>query len=283
MLCSFISHLLESPGGAKLFPSISATIRIMNSPTISVITATYNSAATLRDCLASVSLQSYSNIEHIIVDGASTDKTLQIASEYSNRISRLISEPDNGIYDALNKGIAVATGDIIGFLHSDDQLANDGVLEQITKAFDDPEVSGVYGDLLYVDEKNGVRIIRHWKSKPYSRRDLARGWMPPHPTLYVRRDWFTKIGGFDTSYRIAADYLSVLRLFSSPDFKATYIPEVLVKMRVGGVSNRSFKSITHKSKEDWRALRECGISPVQAAISLMLKNFSKLPQFVSKK
>ncbi len=251
--------------------------------TISVITATYNSAATVQECLTSVALQSHPDIEHIIVDCASTDKTLQIASEHIDRIARLISEPDTGIYDALNKGLAVATGDVVGFLHSDDKLANSRVLEKIATAFENPEISAVYGDLVYVDNKDDASVIRHWKSKPYSRGDLARGWMPPHPTLYVRRDWYAQVGGFDTSYRIAADYLSILRLFSSPDFKATYVPEVLVKMRLGGVSNRSLKTITQKSKEDWRALRECGVSPAQTAISLLLKNFRKLPQFVSKK
>lgn len=251
----------------------------MNSVTISVITATFNSTGTLHDCLASVARQSYPNVEHIIIDGASTDNTLEIIRAHINGISRFISEPDSGIYDALNKGIALATGHVVGFLHSDDQLANDHVLDEIAKQFEDPNVSAVYGDLAYVDKANIKRIIRLWKSKPYAPNDLKKGWMPPHPTLYIRREWYERIGGFDTNYRISADYLSVLRLFSAPSFKATHIPNVLVKMRVGGVSNRSLKTISQKSREDWLALRECGFTHTQAAITLLQKNFSKLPQF----
>jgi len=252
----------------------------MNSVTISVITATYNSAKTLPSCLASLASQSYPALEHIIIDGASIDNTIEIAKGSGNRISKMISEPDDGIYDALNKGIATATGDVVGFLHSDDQLTHSRVLETIAEQFQDPGISAVYGDLVYVHQDDDARVIRNWKCKPFEPGDLSRGWMPPHPTLYVRRGWYERIAGFDTSFRIAADYLSVLRLFTSPDFKAIYIPDVLVKMRVGGVSNRSLKTIIQKSAEDWRALRDCGFPPQNAAVALLLKNFSKLPQLL---
>lgn len=247
--------------------------------TISVVTATWNCATTLPDCLASVARQNYANKEHLVIDGASTDGTLDIVNQHIDQIATFKSERDNGIYDALNKGIKLATGDVVGFLHADDLYASDDVLSKIAKAFEDFKVCAVYGDLEYVSQQDTSKVIRRWRSKPFVPQDLGWGWMPAHPTLYVRRDWYSKIGGFDISYRIAADYLSVLKLFSQLDFKAVYIPDVLVTMRLGGASNKSAKAIVKKSKEDWRALRSCNFSVPGALRAIAWKNLSKLAQF----
>lgn len=251
-----------------------------NNLTISVVTATWNCANTLPDCLASVARQTYTNREHVVVDGASIDGTIDVIKRHIDQIVKFKSEPDKGIYDALNKGIQLATGDVVGFLHADDLYASDDVLSKIAQAFEDPTVCAVYGDLKYVSQKDTSKVIRHWHGKPFNQRDLGLGWMPAHPTLYVRRDWYSMIGGFDVNYRIAADYLSILKLFTQPAFKTQYLPEVLVTMRLGGASNKSIKAIIQKSKEDWRALRSCNFSVPNALRAIAWKNLRKLTQFV---
>lgn len=248
----------------------------MTLPRISIITATYNCAATLGDALDSVATQNYSNYEHVLIDGASKDGTLALLESRRGQIATLISEPDRGIYDALNKGIHNATGDVVGFLHADDVYADARVLERIAAAFANPSVTAVYGDLQYVNKQDTNSIVRYWQAGPYSRRKLDWGWMPPHPSLYVRREAYARIGGFNTQYRIAADYDSILKLFTLPDFKVVYIPEVLVKMRVGGASNRSLENILRKSREDYAVLQRSGVGGVGA---LLWKNLSKLGQF----
>jgi glycosyltransferase involved in cell wall biosynthesis len=247
--------------------------------TISIVTATWNCAKTLPDCLASVARQNYVNWEHVIVDNASTDGTIHVINQHIDQIATFKSERDKGIYDALNKGIRLSIGDVVGFLHADDLYASDDVLFKIAQAFEDPDVCAVYGDLEYVSQQDTSKVIRRWQSKPFNQRDLGWGWMPAHPTLYVRRDWYSKISGFDISYRIAADYLSILKLFTQPDFNTVYIPDVLVKMRLGGASNKSVKAIVNKSKEDWRALRSCNLSLLGALRAIAWKNLSKLRQF----
>lgn len=247
---------------------------------ISVITATHNSAATLQGTLDSIARQSYERIEHIIIDGASTDDTIAIVQKNRKRIAIFKSESDTGIYDALNKGIRLASGEIIGFLHSDDFFASEDSVADIASAFEDPSVCGVYGDLEYVRAGDTSKVIRRWKGKRFAKRDLYYGWMPAHPTLYIRKEWYLKIGGFDTSYRIAADYLSIVQLFSDPSFNTAYIPKVLVAMRTGGASNRSFKAILSKIFEDYQALQACGFSGIQASATLIQKNLRKLPQLL---
>jgi glycosyltransferase involved in cell wall biosynthesis len=242
---------------------------------ISVITATYNCAATIEDCLRSVASQSHGDREHIIIDGASTDGTADILRRTSD--VRFVSEPDRGIYDALNKGIAAASGEIIGFLHADDLYADDKVLEAIAGAFEDPAVDAVYGDLVYVQKADTRRVVRYWRSSPFRPSRLAQGWMLPHPTLYLRRSVYERFGGFDLSYRIAADYDFMLRVLGQIEGKIVYLPRVLVRMRVGGESNRSLRNIMRKSAEDLRALRSNGVGGL---LTLMLKNGSKLGQFI---
>lgn len=233
----------------------------------------------MADSLDSVARQSYAEKEHLLIDGASSDGTLDILRARRDQLSVLLSEPDKGIYDALNKGIARASGDVVGFLHADDLYAHPDVLTEVAAAFDaDPAVCAVYGDLQYVRKENVAEVVRHWKSSPFTPRRLAWGWMPPHPTLYVRREWYERIGGFDIRYRIAADYFSILGFFSQPAFKAVYLPQVMVKMRLGGASNRSLKNLIRKSREDYDALRRAGVGGVGA---LGWKNLSKLSQFVA--
>jgi glycosyltransferase len=246
---------------------------------ISVITAVFNRAGTLGEALRSVRGQIGPDIEHIVIDGGSTDGSLDILDAHKAGIAKIVSEPDGGLYDALNKGIREASGDIVGFLHADDQFASPVALARIASAFEDPAVGAVYGDLVYVKKNDVSRVVRYWRAGQYQRTQLTQGWMPPHPTFYVRRDVYSRFGTFDTRYRIAADYENMLRILWRGRVHAAYIPEVLVRMRLGGVSNVSLFNVLHKSREDYAAMRQNGIGGLQA---LLLKNVTKLPQFVTK-
>ena len=242
----------------------------------SIITAVYNRAATVAQAVESVRAQAGVDVEHVVVDGASKDGSLQVLRQLEHPGMLLRSEPDKGIYDALNKGLALATGDVLGLMHSDDFFADSQVLADVAALFADPAVDAVYGDLDYVSKDDTTRVVRHWKSGPYSPQRLAWGWMPPHPALFLRREVVERWGAYDTSYRIAADYDSILRYFGKGGIQPAYLPRVLVKMRVGGESNRSLERIVRKSREDYRALRSNGVGGVGA---LAWKNVSKLGQF----
>lgn len=244
---------------------------------ISIITATYNSEKTITDCVTSVKNQTVKP-QHLVIDGQSSDDTLQVARLISSD-TNIISEPDNGLYDAINKGIKKASGDIIGLMHSDDFFAHDKVLEKVALLFENPNIDGVYGDLDYVAASNTKKIIRHWKSGSYDKTHLKQGWMPPHPTLYLRKEVFEKWGLYDTSFQIAADYDAMLRYLWKGNINLAYLPEVMVKMRVGGASNRSIKHIIRKSQEDYKALRRNGVGGLN---TLLRKNISKLQQFIVK-
>ncbi|WP_201745161.1 glycosyltransferase family 2 protein [Aidingimonas lacisalsi] len=249
----------------------------MDSPLkMSVITACFNSEATIGEAIASLQRQSWPAVEHVVIDGASNDMTVAIARDTLGQVDKLISEPDRGIYDALNKGITHASGEVIGFLHSDDLYPHDDVLNQVASCFEDPGVGAVYGDLEYVDSDDPDRVIRYWKSGSFSPGKLKRGWMPPHPTFFMRRTLYDELGGFDLAYRIAGDYDALLRYLGSEQVSVLYLPEVLVKMRVGGASNGNLKQILRKSKEDISAMRHHGINPL---VALPYKNLSKIPQF----
>jgi glycosyltransferase len=243
---------------------------------ISVITAVRNSHHTIEDCLRSVAGQSYALREHVVVDGLSDDGTCDLLQRHQEKIDVLISERDSGIYNALNKGLANSTGDIIGFLHADDVFADADVLLRVAEAFRDRSVDVVYGDLMYVDKVDVMRAFRYWRAGVFSPSDLRAGWMPPHPTLYVRRSVYSRVGGFDETYRIAGDYDHILRIFSRQTVNPVYLPSVLVKMRVGGASNSSLRNILRKSMEDYRALRRNNIGGV---VTLALKNLRKIRQF----
>ena len=246
---------------------------------VSIITVVYNNKETIKDAIESVLSQTYENIEYIVIDGASTDGTVEVIEKYADKIDTFVSEPDKGIYDGLNKGISLATGDVIGFLHSDDLFENEYVVEKIANAFLEHNVDSIYGDLTYVKKDDVSKVIRFWKSGEFTPKKLKFGWMPPHPTFYVKRTIYEKFGAFDTSFKIAGDYDTILRFLGRERISTYYIPEVLVKMRVGGESNKSIRNLLQKSKEDLIAMKKNGVGNVG---TLIFKNLSKLPQFFKK-
>ena len=245
--------------------------------TISIITVTFNAAATLADCLDSVSGQRNIVAEHIIIDGASTDATPSILAEKKRCISRLISEPDKGIYDAMNKGLRLALGEIIGFLNADDLYASDDVLAQVRNAFSDPAVYSCYGDLIYVDTAQSEKIVRYWRAGGYDAKKFYRGWMPPHPTFFVRRQVYEKYGYFNTALGSAADYELMLRFLLKERISTVYIPEILVRMRTGGISNASLANRLRANRMDRRAWTINGLRPYPW--TLWMKPMRKISQW----
>lgn len=243
---------------------------------ISVITACFNNEATIGSTLESVAIQSYQNYEHLIIDGESTDQTLKLIRDFENPRIVCKSEPDEGIYDALNKGIQHSKGDIIGFLHADDIFEDSSILKKIAESFTDPQVYAVYGDLVYVQKDSISKVVRYWRSGTYSRSNLGRGWMIPHPTLYIRRNFYEEYGGFNKKYSISADYDLILRLLLNKSFTVIYIPQVMVRMRLGGISNRNFINIWRKSCEDFKVVRSNSIGGIY---TVALKNLLKIKQF----
>ncbi len=244
---------------------------------ISIITITYNSAASISDAIDSVLSQTYNSIEYIIVDGNSKDETVKIVKSYGNKISKFVSEPDKGIYDALNKGISMATGDIVGFMHSDDIFANKNIIQHVADGFASNQTDSLYGDLQYVYKDDTSKVLRYWKSGEFSLKQLKLGWMPPHPTLYIKRWVYEKYGGFNIDMGISADYDSMLRFLGKYKISTQYLPEVMVKMRMGGASNRSIKNIIQKSTEDWHAIKRNEFGNI---FTLMFKNLRKVTQFL---
>jgi glycosyltransferase len=220
---------------------------------VSIITAVYNNHSMIAKAIESVLSQKYIDIEYIIVDGMSTDGTLDIVESYRDKIDVLVSGRDGGIYQALNKGLSLATGDYVGFLHSDDFFANDLVISHLFSKVTGKE-DAVYGDLDYVKKDTPDEVVRHWCTGSFTPQLLKSGWMVPHPSLYVRRDVFNQLGGFDPQYKIAADYHFILRLFSRPEVVFSYVPGVVVKMRTGGASNNSIKNLFAKFIEQRRII-----------------------------
>lgn len=242
---------------------------------VTIITATFNSESTIIDALTSVRDQSYENVEHLIIDGASTDATLGLIETFGNPRCWVISSPDSGIYDALNKGLRAATGDIIGVLHSDDVFAHSDCLANVVALMAGSGADGCYADLEYVSKNNLSEVFRYWRAGSFKgRSSLVRGWMPPHPTLFVRsrlRDYCT----YNTCYKISADYDLILRLFLNENLRFEYLQETLVKMRVGGVSNKNICNILTKMSEDFTIIRAQGVGGVY---SLFLKSARKTCQ-----
>ena len=246
---------------------------------VSIVTAVLDRADTIAQAVKSVQRQSHRQLEHVIQDGGSQDGTVEIVERLTDNRTNLVSEPDLGIYDAINRGIARSTGDVVGLLHSDDFFSHEEVVARIAAAFENPEVEAVYGDLDYVSSADPDRVVRRWRAGIFSQSKLRRGWMPPHPTLYLRASVFRDYGNYDTSFEIAADYDAILRYFGAAQVRSVYLREVLIKMRVGGASNASLGHILKKSKEDLRALRRNDIGGYGA---LAFKNLSKIGQFVLK-
>lgn len=244
---------------------------------ISVITACFNSASTIEDTLRSVTGQDYPELEYIVVDGISTDETMSVVKRYESKIAKIVSEKDNGIYDALNKGIALATGDVIAILHADDVYANASVLSDVMRVFEEKNCGSVYGDLFYVDRNDTNKIIRNWKSGSYSPGLFRKGWMPPHPAFFLRREYYERFGKFNTDFKTAADYELMLRMIERHQVSIAYLPEVLVKMRVGGVSNLSLKNRIKANREDRRAWKVNNLNP--GLLTLIRKPLSKIAQY----
>ena len=244
---------------------------------ISIITTVLNSEDTIEDTILSVLGQSYTDIEYIIVDGKSTDQTIRIVNSFKERISAFISEDDRGYAEAMNKGLALATGDVVGFLHSDDIYATDGVIAEVAKAFEERDIDCLWGDLVYVSKKNPEKLIRFWRSCDYKGYLFNSGWMPPHPTFFAKRIIYEEHGYFNTHLQISADYEMMLRLLHRHKISSYYLPSVMVKMRTGGLSNRSIMNLVQKSREDYRAWR---INDLKASVPrVVAKNISKIPQF----
>ncbi|MDB4045889.1 glycosyltransferase [Amylibacter sp.] len=243
---------------------------------ISIITVVLNQKLTIEDAVKSVRKQTHNNVEHIVQDGCSVDGTIEILNKLSFSNTDFCSEPDTGIYDAINKGILRSSGDIIGLMHSDDTFASKAVLKKVSQIFSNHDVDGVFGDMQYISARKPDRIIRNWKSGEYTPKKLKKGWMPPHTTLFLRRSVFEKYGLYDTDFKIAGDYDAILRYLTKGKIKLHYIPEVLVKMQSGGKSNRSVKNILLKVMEDYRAIR---CHKVGGIGTLFFKNFTKIGQF----
>lgn len=247
---------------------------------ISVVTTSFNSAATIADTLRSVSEQSHPDIEHIIVDGGSTDGTLALIAEHGTRVAQVVSESDRGIYDAMNKGIAMATGDVVGFLNSDDVYASPTALARITEALAPGDVDAAYADLVFVAQDDLSRVVRYWTSRDYEPGLCARGWMPAHPTFYVRSEIYRRHGLFDLSFRYAADFEICLRLLDVGGLRARYVPETLVRMRVGGHSTGSLRNIVRSNLESCRACRKHGLPA--GPLFLARKLSRKIPELIRK-
>lgn len=244
---------------------------------VSVITVCYNSSETIENTIQSVVSQNYSNIEYIIVDGLSTDDTLKIVDKYKKNIARIISEKDDGIYDAINKGIAVATGSFIAILHADDFYANNDAISDVVDAFTKQNVDAVYGDLQYVDRLDTNKIKRNWISGEYQKQNFLNGWMPPHPSFFAKKECYSQYGVFNTTLKSAADYELMLRFLYKHNCSVAYIPKVLVKMRVGGKSNVSLMNRIKANREDKKAWELNGLTP--EVFTFIKKPLSKLGQF----
>jgi len=221
-----------------------------SNPKISIITVSFNSQSTIKHTIQSVASQDYQNKEYILIDGASTDWTLDIISFLKDKINYFVSEKDNGIYDAMNKGIKASSGDIIGILNSDDFYSNDQVLSKVTNIFKETDCDCLYGDLVYVDKGDARNIVRYWKSGKFSKKKLRMGWMLPHPTFFVQKEIYEKHGLYNLELKTAADYEMILRLLHNDSIKVEYLPEILIKMRIGGESNSSFINRLKGNYED---------------------------------
>jgi glycosyltransferase involved in cell wall biosynthesis len=226
---------------------------------ISIITVCYNSAATIGDTLDSVAKQNWPQVEHIVIDGASTDNTSYMVKSRGGRVTKFVSEPDKGIYDAMNKGIKLATGDIIGLLNADDFYADPDVLARVAKKFESSSIEALFGDVVFFNPNEPDKVIRRYNSGRFSPDKLAWGWMPSHPALFLRKEVYQRVGPFRTDYRIAGDFDFIVRAFGDGKLRYEYVPEVWVKMRAGGVSTGGIRSTIRLNLEVLRACRENGI------------------------
>jgi glycosyltransferase involved in cell wall biosynthesis len=246
---------------------------------VSIITVCYNSGSTIAQTLKSVASQTYPDIEYIVVDGQSKDNTLQVIKEHGSRVAILVSEKDRGIYDAMNKAIALATGDVIGFINADDFYASDDAVAQAVSALQKSCADSCYGDLCYVEQNDTSKVVRYWQSNAFEDGLFEKGWCPPHPTFFVKRSIYLAHGGFDLQYSIAADVELMARFLVVYKITSCYVPEVLIEMRMGGTTNRNLQNIITQNREIRRALRHIGLKFSWPKF-LYFKLASRLAQYV---
>jgi glycosyltransferase involved in cell wall biosynthesis len=248
--------------------------------TFSIITVVRNRADTIADTIASVAAQRHPAVAHLVIDGASTDGTLEVIGPYRDRLAQVVSEPDRGIYDAMNKGLRAAAGDVIGFLNADDVYADDRVLGDVAALFEDTDVEAVYGDLVYVSADDPSKVVRFWKSRDYRPGLFRTGWMPAHPTFFARRSVYERYGGFDLSYRLQSDFDLTMRLLEVHRIRSRYLPRVLTRMRIGGATNNSVRNVIRGNLEAYRACRKNapGVTP----FFLVRKVLSRVPQYFAR-
>lgn len=248
---------------------------------ISIITVVFNGKETIEDTIKSVASQTYHNIEHIIVDGGSTDGTLDAIQKYKDHLSIIVSEPDKGIYDAMNKGIQLASGDVIGFLNADDVFFGSSVLGSIASVFTDEYIDACYSDLVYVDKINISKVVRYWRSSEFRPGAFSNAWCPPHPTFYVRKLIYQQYGIFNLDYKIAADAEIMMRFLEIHKINSLYIPAVWVRMRMGGETNKSISNIIKQNKEILSALRYHGLNTSLTRF-IFIKVFNRFWQRISR-
>lgn len=247
---------------------------------VSIITISYNSAETIQDTIESVLAQEYADIEYIIVDGASSDGTMEIINNYQNRVAQVISESDNGIYDAMNKGLKLATGELIGILNSDDVYKDSKVISDVVSTVQDSNSDALYADLVYSDRNDLTRVKRYWRSGQFRKNSFKWGWMPPHPTFFVKRSVYERYGYFNTSLKTSADYEIMLRFLFKEGISVCYLDRVITIMRMGGQSNASVKNRVDANKEDRMAWKLNGLKP--NPVTFYLKPLRKVGQFIRK-
>ena len=248
---------------------------------ISIITAIRNCGEFLQGNIDSVNSQLYPNTEHIIVDACSSDETKSIIEKNRLKIAESITEEDKGIYDGINKGLDISTGDIVAVLNGDDVYADDNVLSDVVAAFEDSGADAVYGDLVYVNRADKDKVLRYWRAGEGDRYKISTGWMPPHPALFIKKEIYDKFGFFNLDFHISADYEIILRFLYMHRIQISYMHRLCVKMRTGGVSNRNIFTVARKSYEDYKACKIYGIK--KPSYIVMLKNLRKIPQFFRKR
>ena len=246
---------------------------------VSIITCCYNRVNTIRGAIESVLAQDYPNIEYIVIDGASNDGSLEVINEYRDRISVIVSEPDHGMYEAINKGIRLATGDIVALVHSDDFLYDDHVVSDVVKEFERSQADFLYADGLFVDADNTDRVVRNWIGGKYKRGKVKFGWLPLHPTCYIKRSVIELLGQYDETYKMAADTDFLIRYLYEARLQVTYLHRYVVRMRMGGMSTDRSR-MKAMWKEDIAIMRKHGFSPVPTKL---MKMMWKVPQFISAK
>jgi glycosyltransferase involved in cell wall biosynthesis len=251
---------------------------------ISIITVCFNAERTITETITSVCGQSYKDIEYIVIDGSSSDQTVQYITTHPNfhQINTFKSEPDAGIYDAMNKGISLASGDVIGLLNADDVYIDDSVLDQVATIFLDHKIDACYADLIYVKQFDPTGVVRYWRSKDYVSGLFERGWMPAHPTFFVRRGVYEKFGVFDLSFQKQADFELTMRLLHVHKIRTRHIPKLWVRMRLGGVSNQSVLKTIYANIEAYYACKKHGLKIPIAPIFIFKKIASRIPQFLSR-